>query len=750
MRSEQVRSDVTVIGGGLAGVCAAIAAARAGSRVALVQNRPVLGGNSSSEVRVWVCGATGHGFHRNARETGIMGELFVENQYRNREGNPYYWDLTVLEAVRAEPNITLFLNTDVTEVQAEALPTAQSEGGYEQRVVSVTGWMSGSERRIRFESPVFIDCSGDGLIGFLAGADFRTGREAYDVYQEPWAPQVPDDNTLGSTILFYTKDVGRPAPFVPPPFAKDITETAIPDRRVIAVENNGCAYWWIEWGGELDVVDDNETIRDELQSVVYGIWDYIKNSGRFAADNLTLEWIGSVPGKREYRRFVGDHVLTQHDVLGQTEFPDRVAFGGWSIDLHPPGGVYASERGSRHWHADGNYHIPLRCLYSRNVANLWMAGRDISASHVAFGSTRVMATCAVLGEAAGLAAHLALSLDCSPRELARDHVTEVRRALVRTDASVLGISSEDPHDLAPRATVTASSTLRQLAVEVSTDTEALDAPLGIVLPVAPSLGALELLVDARADTTLDVAVHTTGKPQNYLPADQVGATRVTVSAGEKQWVRVNLDWTPQEAQNAFVVLAPNPDLKVHRSATTEPGLLFFRHREMDPDEQYTEQWRSWKHVWHREGLCLRLVEQTDAYAPQRAVGGYARPYGGPQLWASEPLAFDPHPWLELQWPEPVAIRQLAVIFDVEVEEDLINLHHHWTPSETMPGLVRDYEIQARTDGQWHPVAGEQANRRRTRRFDVDLRTDALRVVVHATNGAPRAHIVSVRAYDDRR
>lgn len=159
MRTETVKSDVTVVGGGLAGMNAAIAAARLGLKVALVQNRPVLGGNSSSEVRVWVCGATGHGVNRYARETGIMGELFIENQYRNPEGNPYLWDLTLLEAVKAESNISLFLNTDVREVEAE--------GEAEDRTIrSVIGWMMGSERLITFKSEAFIDCTGDGLVGF--------------------------------------------------------------------------------------------------------------------------------------------------------------------------------------------------------------------------------------------------------------------------------------------------------------------------------------------------------------------------------------------------------------------------------------------------------------------------------------------------------------------------------------------------------------------------------------------------------
>lgn len=187
---------------------------------------------------------------------------------------------------------------------------------------------------------------------------------------------------------------------MPPNFAKDITRTSIPQRRIIKAGDNGCAYWWIEFGGELDTVHDNERIRDELWSVIHGIWDHIKNSGEFDAANMTLEWVGSIPGKREYRRFLGDYVLHQGDILGQTEFADRVAFGGWSIDLHPPQGVYATEAGAKQLYADGIYHIPYRSLYSVNTENLLFAGRNISASHVAFGSTRVMATCATIGQAA--------------------------------------------------------------------------------------------------------------------------------------------------------------------------------------------------------------------------------------------------------------------------------------------------------------------------------------------------------------
>ena len=741
MKTEAVRTDVTVIGGGLAGVCAAIGAARNGAQVALIQNRPVLGGNSSSEVRVWVCGATAHGVQHFARETGIMGELYVANQFTNPDGNPYYWDLTVLEAVKAEPNIRLYLNTDVREVDADGPDDARVING-------VTGWQMGSEKLISFTSEQYIDCTGDGLVGLLAGAHYRTGREPRSVFDESWAPEVPDDNTLGSTILFYSKDVGHPVKFVPPSFTRDIVAAGIPEHRVIRTDMNGCAFWWIEWGGELDVVDDNEQIRDELQGVVYGIWDHIKNSGKYDADNLTLEWIGSVPGKREYRRFVGDYTLTQTDVLGQTPFEDRVGFGGWSIDLHPPGGVYATERGSKHWHPDGNYHIPLRSLYSANVGNLWMAGRNISASHVAFGTTRVMATCGVVGEAAGIAASVAAQERITPHRLGHEEFGRVRKALLRADASVLGVENDDPADLALTATASASSTLRRVAIEEPADRYPLQTSLGMVVPVGRRLDGIEVLLDSTAATELTVEVHDPVLPQNYLPLQPITSRTVSVPAGEKQWVRIDLDWSPEQPQNAFLVFAANPALTVHVADRPVSGVIHLAHRDPAPDEQYTEQFRSWKQVLHRQVVCHRLTAPTDVYGPDRVIGGFARPYGGPQLWSSDALAVDPEPWIALDWDQPQTFGDLVIIFDDDVEEDLINLHHHRTPFDAMPSLARDYRVEVRRDGRWQQVVAVRDNHSRHGRhhFADPITTDALRLVVTATNGAEEARVVAIRAY----
>ncbi|UQZ34365.1 pyridine nucleotide-disulfide oxidoreductase [Paenibacillus sp. PK3_47] len=750
MKLEHVHSDITVVGGGLAGVCAAIAAARLGKKVALIQNRPVLGGNSSSEVRVWVCGATAHGTNRYARETGIMGELFVENQFRNPDGNPYLWDLVILEAVLAEPNITLYLNTDVHEVEAAGTESAR-------QIQSVTGWMMGSERRIIFESPLFLDCTGDGLVGFLAGAGFRIGREARHEYNEEWAPETADDITLGSTMLFYTKDAGHPVKFVPPTFAKDITKTTIPMKRVIRSGDSGCHYWWIEWGGELDIVHDNEAIRDELWAVIYGVWDYIKNSGKFDAGNMTLEWVGSQPGKREYRRFTGEYVLTQNDIISQKLFDDRIAFGGWSIDLHPPQGMYATESGSRHMHADGNYHIPFRSLYSANVSNLLFAGRNISATHVAFGTTRVMATCAILGEAAGTAAALCADKGISPAELSRDHTPALLQTLLKQDASVLGLANEDTGDLARQARVSASSFLSRIAIESADGEYPLEHDIAVLLPADPEIcGTLEWLVSAAENTEMTVEVWSTGRPENYVPAALEARVTVPVSRGNKMWVPAALEWTPEMPQNAFVIVRSNPSLRLHLSSTPLTGLLAFergaapsvsKDLEDHDSTQPVVEW-SMKRL-NRKAFCMRTTFPTDAYRPEQVTDGYTRPYGGPHIWLSGRLEQDAEPWLALEWKEEQSIREIRLIFNDDVNEDLINLHHHMTPFEVIPELVRSYRIEMLDEkGGWIPVAAERDNRKRKRvhLLEKAVKTSAIRLVVQETNGSAHAEVIEMRVY----
>lgn len=750
-------SDLVVVGGGLAGTCAAIAAARLGQRVSLVTNRPMLGGNSSSEIRVWVVGATAHGFHRFARETGIMGELFLENQYRNPEGNPVFWDQVVRDAVDAEPNIALHLNTDVHDL--EMVPETERGADGRPRISSVSGWNMQTETWMEFRAPVFADCTGDGLIGALAGATFMQGREGQAEFGEAWAPDEPDREFLGSSMFFYSKDTGRAERFVAPNNARDITQTPILRNRIINTGDNGSAYWWIEWGGGKDTVHDADEIRDELSGVIFGIWNYIKNSGRFDTETLSLEWVGHLAGRREYRRFYGDHVLTQQDVLEQRSFDDAVAYGGWSVDLHPVEGMYAEEPGALQRYSEGPYQIPFRCLYSKDVGNLLLAGRDISATHIAAASSRVMATCATEGQAIGTAASLMVCGGLDNREVARDP-RELQQLLLREDGPALGVPRDDPDDLLEGARVSASSHQGLLDTGSTSERIPLDDDLAVVLPADPGLGDLEILVDAAEDTDLELQLWGTGRPQNYLPVDQLASWAVRVRAGESRWVPAGHgdgDALLPAPCNAVLVVRRNPAVTLHLTDRHPYGQMMLRRVAPDqPDELLT----AWIAKKDRGRVpVLRSSAATAAYEASRVLDPYQRPFGGPHMWMSRlrdvrPSGGDPsvEEWIELRLAEPREVASLRLILNDDVDADLVNLHHHRTPWAVAPTLLRDYRLEGHRPGtpedSWQLLAEMRGNRHRHAIHDLGRPTpmDGLRVVVEATNGAPYASIFAIKAY----
>lgn len=751
MLTQTLDFDIVVVGGGLAGVCAAVAAARLGRSVALINNRPVLGGNSSSEVRVWVCGATAHGNQRWARETGIIGEMLVENQYRNPEGNPVYWDDVVLDTVRREPGLRLFLNTDVREVEAD--------GAIDDRMIrAVRGWTMGSEILTTFRAPIFLDCTGDGLVGELAGARYRLGKEARDEFGESWAPPEATHEFLGSTLLFYTRDTGSPVKYVAPESTIDITDTPIPEARVIRSGDSGADYWWIEWGGQLDIVHDNERIRDELRGVVLGVWDYIKNSGKFDAETLTLEWIGNIPGKREYRRLVGDHTLTQDDVTHQRSFPDTVAYGGWSIDLHPAEGMYHDGSGALQRFSDGVFEIPFRCLYSVNVSNLLMAGRNFSSTHVAFGAARVMATCAAMGEAAGTAAALCVERELSPRELGRDHADRLRQVLLRQDAPILGVANQDDTDLARSGVVTASSYQDVIAApfdDIETDRpERLAHDLAVAFPVDPHLEYLELLISTDRRTDLEVELWSVSRPQNVVPHQLITSHSVAVTAGERQWVRARLPYRPDSPETVIAIVRANPDAAWHSTRSMPAGVLSLVHRE-DAEDQNVEVQMGPLLAWPTKplrgrALCFRAGPASNALAPQRAVSGYARPYAGPNMWASAPIQGGRPEWLRVDWQDPVKAREVRLVFDDDVDLSLNTLHHHRSPHEVLPQLVRDYRVEVlpadAAEPDWRVVAEVAGNRHRQRVHSLEDvgAVRAVRLVILATNGILQARVIQLR------
>lgn len=434
----------------------ALAAARQGAKVILIQDRPVLGGNASSEIRMHIVGANScrpeGDLFMEARETGIIEEIRLENAYRNAQRSPSMFDLILYEKCRAEPNLTLLLNTSVVGVTVE--------GG---RITEAEALRISTEDRFVIDAEVFVDCTGDGNLGAAAGAAFFRGREAKEQYGETLAQDVSDRKSLGSTLLFMARKHERPMPFIAPPWARKFNEDDLKLRtHACPGVDTGLeyGYWWLEWGGQLDTIKANEEIRDQLLAIVMGVWDHIKNTGDHGAECWALDWVGSVPGKRESRRFVGQHVLTEEDVLASRPFADAIAYGGWPIDMHPPEGVdKIDEHPAVQITVPRLYDIPLRSCVARDMENLMFAGRNISATHVAFASTRVMATCAVLGEGVGVAAAYAVEQKVSPAGLAASApaMRAIRQRLAREDAYLIGESSSVSENLAHEACITASS-----------------------------------------------------------------------------------------------------------------------------------------------------------------------------------------------------------------------------------------------------------------------------------------------------
>ena len=412
--------DFCVVGGGMAGLIVAVSAARHGAKVLLMQDRPVLGGNASSEIRMWICGARG----ADAKETGLLEEIMLANYFRNRGMKYAIWDTVLYEKARYQDNLTLLLNCACQEVTTE-----------ESHIISVKGYQSTTQTFHEVHADFFADCSGDSVLR-ICGAEHRWGREARSEFNESHAPAVADRRTMGNTILIQTREVGgEHKPFIPPEWALKFSEEELPKRHLTPTGEN---FWWLELGGMQDTIADAEILRDELFKVAFGVWDLIKNHPDRRAKDWELEWIGSLPGKRENVRYVGDHILTQNEVLAGGKFTDVVAYGGWPMDDHHPGGLYYQGQATVFHHTPSPFGIPYRSLYSKNIDNLFFAGRNISTTHMAMSSTRVMATCSLCGQAVGTAAALSVKYSCSPRAVREHHIQELQHKLMDDDSFLPG------------------------------------------------------------------------------------------------------------------------------------------------------------------------------------------------------------------------------------------------------------------------------------------------------------------------
>ncbi|GAB6166274.1 hypothetical protein JCM19992_22740 [Thermostilla marina] len=715
--------DTIVVGGGLAGTFAAVASARMGCKTALIQNRPVLGGNGSTEILVRPEGDT-------TREPLDPGEGGIIEEVR---GDVFDYSDRMLALVQQEPNLDLFLNTHATDVQMR--DSRHIEGVY---ALDVT-----TNRRYLFRGNIFIDCTGDGEIGVWAGAEYRHGQELRSMYGESRAPVygMINTGTMGGTLRYDVERLPTAIPFEAPSWAYKFTDCDDFGPKRHPQLNFGGWQWVIEYGGQRDTYRDAEEIRDELLRIIWGMWDHAKNHcPRLAEDGAAyyrLKWVSHVVGKRESRRLIGDYVMREQDIGEQTLFPDRVAYGGWGIDIHPPGGFYAPGEPAVFSHKV-KFSIPFRSLYSKNIDNLMMAGRCISVSHVALGATRVMITCGLQGQAVGTAAGFCKRHNAMPRDVGRSYITELQQQLLKDGCYLIKLPNSDPADLALRAVrVTASSTASPDAVKIPA--KPYEHPLGHHRAVRfrlerPQLDAVEVHLrnDSGQPIRLTAGLHVS-TTEERPSADPLATAEAVIAPNLEGWIRFRFSLDKPLPPGSYWLVLPKTDhvfWTLYRSEPaftgraynngnewiTAPGCYAFRTSPGDPPKAVL-------------AAPIRPPGE-DVFAPQNVVNGYARAVEGvPNSWRPDPTASCPQ-WIEIDFQQAREFNTVHISF------------------QSMTMRADDFDIAVPDGDGWRTIAEIRDNtmRRRVVTFRT-VRANRLRVIVQKAQ--QEMGICEIRIYHER-
>ena len=772
MKKQHHTFDVVVCGGGLAGFCAAIAAARSGVTTCLVHNRPVLGGNSSSEV-----GVTPHGsaaFHAYARETGILSEVLIEERARNHAEiyengwTNSVWDMVLYDLVQRTPGLTLFLNADVQGVDMTGQRT----------IAAVHAVVQNAETELIIGGKTFIDCTGDGLVADAAGCKWRMGSEGRDEFNEPHAQPKASGDTMGNSIHFLARDVGRPSPFIRPDWAvKHEDASFFYNQGRLPKEKRG-GFWWIEIGVPFHTIYDAETIRHELTRHALGVWDWMKNRDPKTMDlvrNYALDWIGQVPGKRESRRINGRFLMTEHDVLNKTVFPDEIAFGGWFVDLHTPGGLLAKSSepsAAAGGHEDaydtfsdysamsycGPYGLPLRILMANDVDNLMMAGRNVSVTHAALGTVRVMGTTALMGEAAGIAAAVGIQRGHDFDAIVSQDIADIQQRLLANGCFLPSVANADPADLARCATVTATSDAPVHGVAPETPgfhqglaiwrdqpqylIEKLESRRGQLIGVSGGrIESIELCLsnDSAEAQAVELRLHAVDHIWDYRtePGAALASGSVIVPPGARHWVtwKVALTMPTTLAAGSFVRIDALEQRHIHWHAAAKiiPGHM----------AMYAISQNRMRRFGNGHTLAYRIHPAQRPFAADQVLSGVTRPHRATNLWVSDPAQPLPQA-LELAWKSPQTIGSVQLVFPGH----LIREYHAYAPFYRDAQCPRDYAIEALVNGTWQRIHEEHDNYQRLRRhvFSTPVTTDHVRVVVIASNADPSAMIYEIRCY----
>ena len=423
--------DLVVVGAGVAGMCAAVSASRLGCKVALINDRPVIGGNNSSEIRVHLGGRIEAGPYK---ELGNLIKEFGPAKGGNAQPADYYEDQKKMDWILQEKNISLFCNYHVNAVKMEG-----------NSINEVVAQHIESGERLSFKAPLFADCTGDGTLGYLAGADYKMGRESREEFGESTAPEVADKMVMGASVQWYSVDAGQKCSFPSFDYGVEFNDTNC--EKVTMGE------WTWETGMNYDMITDFERIRDYGLLVVYSNWSCLKNKlkDNDSYANRKLGWVAYVSGKRESRRLMGDYILKEDDIRRYVVHEDATASTTWSIDLHYPDPENSKNFKDKEFKSIAKqmniypYPIPYRCLYSRNIDNLFMAGRNISVTHVVLGTVRVMRTTGMMGEVVGMAASICKKHKVTPRYVYSDYLGELKN-LMKEGTGMKGLPNNQQYN----------------------------------------------------------------------------------------------------------------------------------------------------------------------------------------------------------------------------------------------------------------------------------------------------------------
>ena len=717
--------DVLVAGGGPGGVPAAVAAARQGARTVLLTNRPLLGGNASEEAGVNFNGAAAR--QPNARDGGLMEEIARTKLYHSCS-----WTKALDLLCRAEKNLTVVYNRHVCG--------AEKTGS---RITAAIARDTIMGTRSRYRAKAFIDCTGDSWLGYTAGAEYRIGREARWQSQEPFAPEQPDLLTMSGTLLNpRMEDTGKPVSYQAPEWVASLPAGKKFGR---SIEKIGFI-WWMEAPNILDDVYDAETARDELFRVYLAYFNYLKNlwDKKELAANYAFTFLNHIDAKRESRRLTGDYRLTQQDCMQGRDFPDTVGHAGWPIDLHHPKGIYSGEEGPFF----SNMHVPLvkipyRCLYSANIENLLMAGRNISVTHVALGTTRLQGTIANLGQAAGTAAALCVHKGITPRELGQTNLSSYRQLLLKNDQYIPGLRNEDPLDLARSATVSASSESHS---EIWLDRIGWDGP---VLPmdrqrasflargVSSTIPSVWLQLTNETDKPIEAKLHLRAQadPDGYTSDRDICVVTRPVPPGGEHWVEFPCHLMLEE-RYLWMWMDKTPGLGWR--IIKHPALDWTRSERGGENETF-ENIRDETH-----SVCLQKpVRPLANCGAGNVTNGYSRPFSAQDYaWVSDPAQTLPQ-WLLLTFPESVKVDTVHLTFDT----DMTNTPDYRPPYVCPAQLVTDYTVELLAEQGWKETVKVIGNyqRKRVHHF-APCFAKAVRITVTGSGDQRTARIFEVRLY----